>query len=292
MSSMPPSRKRYHSGTEAAGYYFVVEEELCNQQTPYQHLEVVETKDFGRVMLLDKEIMTTEWDGFVYPEMIIHPACMSHADPRSLLIVGGGDGGAATEAARYKSLEAITVCEIDENVVQAGKKFFPDLARGFDDPRTTLHCEDANEWISGQEANFDVIAVDGTDPVGPGVVLFEEAFYQRAQRALKPGGIYVQQVESPFYSLREGSLIFDLRFEEIVARARRVFEQVHVYCTVVPTYLGSLWAFLFAGDADLSIEPNEGRWEALSGRTRFYRPEIHRAAFVLPPFVKELIRGT
>ncbi len=281
----------FHSGLagEQAGLYFKIEESLYQARSSYQEIEVVQTTDFGRALLLDREVMTTEWDGFIYPEMLIHPAMMSHPAPQKLAIIGGGDGGAATEACRYNALKQIAVCELDSEVVTAAREFFPKLAAGFDDPRTECIYREGGDWLAEQKEEFDVLAIDGTDPVGPGTLLFEKAFYEQAARALKQEGILVQQIESPLYSLGLSSLGFELRFEEIVARARQVFPKVFVYWSVIPTYFGSLWGFLYAGGETLSTEPILARWKQLAGQTRFYSPEIQAGAFALPPFVKALL---
>lgn len=274
---------------EKSGFFFEPVEHLYQVKSPYQEIEVIQTTDFGRVLLLDREIMTTEWDGFVYPEMLAHPALMSHNGSQRLAIIGGGDGGVATEARRYSELESVVVCEIDREVVKAAREFFPRLSAGFADPRTTCVYEEGSTWLALQKNPLDILFVDGTDPIGPGKKLFEEDFYRQAFRIVGSDGIFVQQIESPFYSVGADSLCFELRFEEIVARARKVFDQVYVYWTVIPTYLGSFWAFLYAGGPSLSKEPILSRWEQVAGQTRFYSPEIHRAAFVLPPFVKSLL---
>jgi spermidine synthase len=206
------------------------------------------------------------------------------------VVIGGGDGGAVTEACRHTDLKEIILCEIDQDVVNVSREFFPDLSNGLGDPRVTCVFEEGGAWLATQQERFDVIAVDGTDPIGPGVALFEEDFYRRAAAALRPGGIYVQQIESPFYSIRPGDMAFDLSFEEIVARARRVFNRVKIYCATIPMYIGSYWAFLYAGDEKLLMKPCLERWEKIRGQTRYYSPEMQEAAFVLPPFVEELIR--
>lgn len=280
----------YHTGLEGekSGFYFEVNEHLFDKQSPFQHIEVVETPEWGRVLLLDSEVMTTDWDGFIYPEMIVHPALVSHPSPQTVAIIGGGDGGAVTEACRHGDLKKVFLCEIDREVMVASREFFPKLSVGLDDVRSQCVYEEGGGWLATQPRVFDVIVVDGTDPVGPGVKLFEEEFYRLAANVLKPGGIYVQQIESPFYSIRSGVMPFDLTFEEIVTRAKSVFEQVKVYLATIPTYVGSYWAFLYAGDKNLPLEPRPERWEKIKGQTRYYSPEIQKAAFVLPPFVEGL----
>lgn len=284
--------RRYYTGFkgESCGFYFEVNKHLFDHHSTFQHIEVVETAALGRVLLLDNEVMTTEWDGFVYPEMIVHPALVSHPRPRSVAIIGGGDGGAVTEACRHPDIEDIILCELDEQVVVAAREFFPKLAAGLNDSRAQCLHQEGNSWLAEQSRRFDVIAVDGTDPVGSGIALFAEEFYQHAAEALRPGGIYVQQIESPFYSLKKDVVALDLFFEDIVVRARKVFNRVEVYCATVPTYFGSYWAFLYAGDEGLSTEPLSERWTKIEGQTRFYSPDVHRAAFVLPPFVENLLK--
>ncbi len=274
---------------ERSGYYFDVRETLFDQQSEFQRVQIVDTYDYGKILLLENEVMTTDWDGFVYPEMLMHPALMSHAAPQSVAIIGGGDGGAVTETCRHPDVESVQLCEIDELVVTASREFFPKLAAGLNDERARCFYEEGGAWLQKNPASFDVLAVDGTDPIGPGVQLFEEAFYQTSLAALKPGGIFVQQVESPFYCAPPKKTVFDLSFPEIIQRARAVFPRVHVYTATIPLYIGALWSFMIAGDENLSIDPRPERWEKIQGQTRYYTPEIHRAAFALPAFVRELI---
>ncbi len=274
---------------ERSGYYFDIRKRLFDKKTSFQHIQIFDAHGFGRIMLLDNEIMTTEWDGFVYPEMIMHPALTAHPNPKTVGIIGGGDGGSVTEACKHPDVEQVILCEIDEEVINAAREYLPELAKGLGDARAKCVFEEGSTWLEKQKGCFDMIAVDGTDPVGPGVCLFEEKFYRRAQAALKPGGICVQQVESPFYSLRPDGMTFELSFEEIIQRARSVFKNVRVYCATIPTYLGAYWAFLYASDGELPMTPRPERWDAIKGQTRYYTPDVHQAAFVLPPFVQELV---
>ncbi len=282
---------RIHTGFagEESGYYFDVSQVLFEKQSSFQKVKVIQNRDFGRVLLLDNEVMTTEWDHFFYPEMITHPALTSHPAPKSLGIIGGGDGGVATEACRHTDLAEVIMCEIDEEVVKASREFFPKLSAGLNDERVTCVFEDGTKWLVPYQQHFDVLLVDGTDPIGPGIVLFEEAFYQQAKASLKPGGIFVQQVESPMYSRRCSDMAFELLFEDIVKRARTIFDQVHVYVVTIPSYIGCYWAFMYAGGPDLPLQPRDERWQRIAGQTQYYSPEIQQAAFTLPPFVKRLL---
>ncbi len=155
---------------------------LHTEQTPYQRLDVIETKQFGNMLVLDGMVMTTDVDEFVYHEMIVHVAMNTHPNPRHVLVVGGGDGGAIREILKHPSVEKATLVEIDGAVIAASKRFFPAIAGKLDDPRVEVRIEDGIQHIAESRNRYDVILVDSTEPVGPAVGLFEKGFYQASLR--------------------------------------------------------------------------------------------------------------
>ena len=171
---------------------------LCDEHSEFQHIQIFETAELGKMLMLDGVIQLTEYDEFAYQEMMTHPALMLHPDPEKVLIIGGGDGGVAREVARHKCVKHIDQCEIDGRVVELCRQYIPSMACGFDDPRMHLTIGDGLAFVRACSCEYDVIIVDSTDPVGPGEVLFGKDFYQSVRKALKPGGVVASQAESIF----------------------------------------------------------------------------------------------
>ncbi|MCS9087187.1 polyamine aminopropyltransferase, partial [Pseudomonas aeruginosa] len=184
------------------GQRFSIDNMLHEVRTEHQHLVIFENARMGRVMALDGVIQTTEADEFIYHEMLTHVPILAHGAARRVLIIGGGDGGMLREVAKHKSVERITMVEIDGTVVDMCKAFLPNHSQGaFDDPRLNLVIDDGMRFVATTEERFDVIISDSTDPIGPGEVLFSENFYQACRRCLNEGGILVTQNGTPFMQL-------------------------------------------------------------------------------------------
>lgn len=256
----------------------LVKDILYNDQSPYQTVAVVETVEFGRMLLLDSVIQTTEKDEFTYHEMLAHVALNTHPNPRTVLVVGGGDGGTVREVLKHPSVERVVLAEIDEKVVEASKRFLPTLSAGFSDPRVDIQIGDGIAHVRNHPNTYDVILVDSTDPVGPAVGLFSAEFYRDAYRALTSEGILVAQTESPFYN---GDLI-----RSVNRAMRESFPLVRLYLGNVFSYPGSLWSYTLGSKGPDPLQVREPK--PIEG-ARYYSPEVHHAAFVLPPFVQELV---
>ena len=250
---------------------------LANIQTPFQHLLVVETDEYGKLMALDGAIQVTEKDEFTYHEMLAHVVLTAHPNPRRVLIVGGGDGGSAREAVKHPSVEEVVLVDIDQEVINASRQFFPALSSGLEDPRVTLLTMDALEYVRGKKGEFDVVIVDSTDPVDFAEGLFREPFYRDVHRALNGEGLIAAQTESPFTDpdILTGSAL----------EMKRVFPIVKVYWGAMPTYPTGMWTYL----AGSKVHDPEELKSPLPGRTRYYAGRVHRASFVLPPFLEELL---
>lgn len=259
-----------------------IKETLYRGRSEFQEILVVDTYDYGRVLVLDDAIQTTERDEWFYHEMIAHVPLMAHPDPKRVLVVGGGDGGTVREVLRHPGVEAVTMVEIDGLVVEQARRYLPGIACGLADPRVTVTIADAVAYMKTAHAAFDVILVDSSDPVGPGEGLFTEAFYRDARRALRPGGVLVAQTESPV--ALEGPM------RRAYGHMYAAFPRVETYLGLVPTYSGQLWSFSFCSEG-LGPEDavREADFAALEPQLRYYNREIHRGAFVLPTFVKQLL---
>ncbi len=255
-----------------------VSDVLLNVKSPYQDILLVETGEYGRMMILDGAIQITERDEFCYSEMMAHVALSSHPDPRRVLIVGGGDGGVLREVLRHKSVEKATLIDIDEEVINASKRFLPTISAALEDPRADVKPMDAMVYIKAAKEEFDVAIVDSTDPVEFAAGLFESPFYRDIHNALKKDGMVVAQTESPF---TDRNVVRDA-FREMSS----VFPVVRMYWGAMPTYPSGMWTYTVGSK---NADPSAPLRPAPEG-TRYYTSDIHRASFVLPPFVIDLLK--
>ena len=219
---------------------FTVDEVICEEKTEHQDLLIFENKTFGRVLALDGVIQLTEVDQAIYHEMMAHVPILEHGEVRSVLIVGGGDGGLLREVVKI-IIQRVVVVDIDPDVVAMSKKYLPKLSDGaFDDPRAEVIIQDAAQYVKNCEEQFDVIISDSTDPFGPAQVLFSTEFYADCKALLRKGGIFVNQSGVPFVQSEE--------FKLTLKNQRPNFKYVTFYIAPVPTYVGGHMAFGFASD--------------------------------------------
>ncbi|MCJ7643853.1 MAG: polyamine aminopropyltransferase [Candidatus Aminicenantes bacterium] len=263
--------------TPTSGVFFGVKKVLYDKRSKFQKIEIIENKEYGRVLLLDGLVQTTEKDEFFYHEMLVHPAMASHKRPKKVLIIGGGDGGALREALRYP-VERAWLCEIDGQVIEACRKHFDWLKPAFKDGRAELVIGDGNMFIRKTKEKFDVILVDSSDPVGPSTILHSRVFYEKLKTHLAPGGIVAAQAGSQILHLeehREKSLFL-----------KKLFKHASFYLGPVPTYPVGMWCYNFLSD---SVDPLAKRQLRVPGGLKYYNPGIHRAAFALPNFFVDKI---
>ena len=258
---------------------------LYDSRTEHQRLRVFENPRYGRVLTLDGVVQVTEGDEFIYHEMLSHVPILAHGAAKRVLIIGGGDGGMAREVLRHRAVEHVTMVEIDAGVVEFSKQYLPAISAGaFNDPRLKLVIADGAAFVRDSTEQFDVVISDSTDPIGPGEVLFTDTFYGHVKRRLATGGIFVTQNGVPFQQPDE--LTGTLR------AFRALFEDAACYLATVPTYAGGPMAFGWATDSaarTVELAVLEKRFAAASFATRYYTPEVHKAAFALPGYVKGLL---
>lgn len=254
-----------------------IKEQLLEQQSEFQKITIYQTEFFGKLLTLDGLVMLSEKDEFVYHEMISHVPLCVHPAPRRVLVVGGGDGGSVREILKHESVEEVVLCEIDEQVVRVCQKHFPTIAGKLEDPRVTLAFRDGFEFLKEYENYFDVILTDSSDPIGPGVNLFKESYFQLIKNALREGGIAVSQSESPWF--------FQEVMHDMTAEMARVFSVVKTYSAFIPLYPSGFWTFTFMSNSQRPLCFDESRSAAVSAGCNYYNPQIHRAAFALPNFV-------
>ncbi len=271
--------------TENVGLSIGVKRQLYSGQSEFQLIEVFESEDFGRFLTLDGFMMLTEKDEFIYHEMIVHVPMATHLNPRKILIIGGGDGGAVRELCRYESVEHIDLVEIDEQVVSVCKAYLPTVASALDDPRVTIHYEDGLRYIRRFSDYYDLIIVDSTDPFGPGEGLFTKEFYGNCNKALKEDGILSNQHESPFYPADASAV------RQMHKRVVTSFPLCRIYQAHIPTYPSGHWLFGFSSKKYHPVKDLDSKkWEELGFKTRYYNTKLHQASFALPTYVEELIR--
>ena len=251
---------------------------LLNEKSPYQDILLVETEEYGRTLILDGAIQITERDEFCYSEMMAHVALCSHPDPRRVLIVGGGDGAVLREVLRHESVEKATLIDIDEEVINASKNFLPTINTALGDPRADVRPMDAMVYIKAAKKEFDVAIIDSTDPVDFAAGLFESAFYRDIYTALKDDGMAVAQTESPFTD----TSVVKSAFREM----QSVFPVTRMYWGTMPTYPSGMWTYTIGSKIHAPSTPKR----EIPENVRYYSKEIHTAAFVLPPFLRDLLK--
>ena len=265
---------------------YEVERVLYEVQTEHQHLVLFEHKFFGKMLMLDGATQVTTKDEFVYHEMMSHVPLFAHGKAKEVLIVGGGDCGIAEEVLKHKSVQRLTQCEIDASVVAFSKEHFPEFTKPvLGNKRFDLVIDDGMQFVAKTDRRFDVIIVDSTDPVGPGKVLFSPKFYAGCRRCLKPGGVLVTQNGVPI--LQAGELTTG------IAKLRKLFADGTCYVAAIPTYIGGHMALGWATDnkalRGTTLKTVAARYKK-AGRfkTRYWTPEVQKAAFALPRFIAEL----
>ena len=266
--------------TPHCGITMAVKKSLYHGESDYQTLDILDTHEFGKVLLLDNTVMLTERDEFVYHEMLAHVPLFTHPDPRRILVVGGGDGGTIREVLKHNSVEEVVLVEIDRMVVEASTEHLPEISLGLKDSRVDIRYEDGVRFVErSAESSFDVVLIDSTDPVGPAEALFSRNFFQSCHRALRKEGVFASQSESPFFHL---PFMMDVR-----GRIDGIFQQAEFYLASVTTYPGGTWSFLMG---IRGAQPLPYCREGFDIQTRYYTPQIHLASFALPRYLKEAIK--
>jgi spermidine synthase len=263
---------------------FRVTRKLDEVQSPFQKIEIWESTDWGNLMLIDGAMMLTTRDNFFYHEMMSHPALFTHAAPRDVVIIGGGDCGTLREVLRHPGVQSAVQCDIDEQVTRMAEKWFPELCESNGDARAQLLFDDGVAYMANRApGSVDVVIVDSTDPVGPAEGLFNKAFYESCFRALRDDGILVQQSESPLALLE---LIREMRGE----MAKAGFGEFALLPFPQPCYPTGWWSCTLArkpGGGGFGFREADARGKAFP--TRYYSADLHRGALATPPFVAEAL---
>lgn len=263
-----------HEGESRFG--LSTERVLFEGHSPFQKVTALETTSYGKALLIDDLFMTSDRDEYLYHEMLVHPAMCTAERIRRVLIIGGGDGGSAREVLSYPEVEKVVMVEIDEMVVEASRRFLPEIGKSaWNDPRLEIIIGDGIAYAQRRDLEpFDVILLDGSDPVGPATGLFTKEFHQNILSLLAPSGTYALQSESPFC---QRSVFLDT-----VKVLREVFPIARPYFGCVPIYTSGAWSWTFASQSREPLMLDETRIRFQETRTRHYNADIHRGAFALP----------
>ena len=257
---------------------------LDEVQSPFQKIEIYQSTDWGRLMVIDGAMMLTTRDNFFYHEMIAHPVLFTHPAPKRGVIIGGGDCGTLREVLKHPGVESVTQCDIDEQVTRMAEKHFPELCESNADPRAELLFDDGVAYMANCPAgSVDVVIVDSTDPIGPAEGLFNQAFFESCHRALKDDGLLVQQSESPLALL---DLIQDMRAE----MGKAGFASFKTLPFPQPCYPTGWWSVTVAAKpAGFGFGFREADAQAKPFATKYYTAHLHTGVLVAPPFVAEAL---
>ena len=261
-----------------------LDKQLFSAISEYQRIDVFQSPAFGRFVALDGDVIFSEADEFIYNEMVTHVPMAVHPHVKKVLIIGGGDGGVAREFTAYPEIEEIDVVEPDEQFVEVCREYFPEAAKGFEDPRVQVFHQDGLRFLRGRSDEYDIIINDATDPFGHTEGLFTKEFYGSCYKALKADGIMVYQHGSPFFDEDESA------FRSMHNKVYRSFPISRVYQAHIPTCTSGYWMFGFASKKYHPIEDFDPvRWNARGLKTEYYTTNLHIGAFMLPKYVEDIL---
>lgn len=262
-----------------------VDYQVFSAQSEIQRIDVLESKEFGKILVVDGDLMLTEKDEFIYHEMISHVPMAVHPQVERILVIGGGDGGVVRELAKYDTVEQIDVVEADPLLVEVCRKYFPQMACSLNDPRVHIYHEDGLRFIRSKSDAYDLIIIDSPNPFGAGEGLFTKEFYGNCFNALHEDGIMINQHERPFY--KEEAFQCQRMHKRIVES----FPISRIYQAHIPSYPSGHWLFGFASKRYHPIHDMDGiQWKLRGIQTKYYLPRLHEGVFALPAYVEELVQ--
>ena len=271
--------------TDNVNFSMKVKNHLYSAESDFQKIDIIDTYEFGRVLVIDNWTMVTEKDEFIYHEMITHVALATNPNIKNVLVIGAGDGGTVRELTRYNNIINIDMVEIDKLVVDASIEHLPFTSCKLNDPRVNLYFEDGIKFVKGKENLYDLIIVDSTDPIGPGEGLFTTEFYTDCYNSLTKKGILINQCESPYYPHNAYEM------KRSYGKLNNLFNICKAYQYHMPTYPSGHMIFCFASKVlDPVKDLNTEKWNSLGLATKYYNTEIHKGAFALPNYVLDMLK--
>lgn len=258
-------------------YVYEISKILYKAKSPYQEIMVVENPYFGRMLILDGVVQFTEKDEFFYHEMLVHVVMHAHPEPKRIVVIGGGDGGAVREVMKHDSVEKLYFVEIDREVIETSKKFFPAVSCQIENERVEIKNMDGAEFIRNHKEEFDVVIVDSTDIIGFAKSLFTVEFFKAVKESLRENGMFVTLSESLHF---HKDMVVDIQ-----KTMRLVFPVVDLYTAPIATYAGNWWSF---SSASMGPSLREIRRPVINDR-RYYSEEIHIQAFLPQQLYDDLL---
>ena len=250
-------------------YLYDVEEILYKGKSKFQEIMVIKNPYYGKMLILDDVVQITERDEFFYHEMLTHVAMHANPNPKKVIVIGGGDGGVVREVLKYRSVEKVFFVEIDEEVINISKRFFPAVSSGVDDPRVEIRVMDGAEFVAKRKlADIDAVIIDSTDIIGFARTLFTPDFFASVRDCLTDEGMFVTHTESLHF---HKDIVI-----EIQETLRKVFPVVDLYTAAIATYPGNWWVFAIASKG---LSPRDMR-HSFEIETKYYSDEIHRQSFM------------
>ncbi len=254
---------------------------LFKGSSDYQKIEILESHDFGRMLVLDGILNVSEKDEFIYHEMMVHVPLFTHPNPKTVLVIGGGDGGVVRELSKHPQIKRIDLVEIDSMVVEKCKRFLPGVSVGFKEPRLRVYYDDGVQFVKNKENFYDVIIVDSPDPIGAGKRLFQKIFYNYCLRSLKEDGLLTAQSETPTFQ-KEFKIMKSMH-----EKLNGIFPIVKIFTACVPSYSPGIWCFSCCSKKyDPLLDFQSKRYERLKLENHYYNADIHLASLALPNFIR------
>jgi len=270
--------------TKDVRFSMKIEDQIASCESEFQRIDILKSCEFGKVLVLDGELMITQKDEFIYHEMISHVPMAVHPNVKNVLVIGAGDGGTIRELTKYDTIERIDMVEIDKMVTDMCLEHFQETSCKLSDKRVHMYFEESLRFVRMKKDEYDLIIVDCADPYGPAEGLFTREFYGNCFKALHDDGILINQHESPYYSEHSRTV------QKAHNHIKLVFPYSTVYQCHIPSYPSGHWLFGFASKKYDPIDDlNEEAWNKLGIKTRYYNTDLHKGSFYLPTYVKELL---
>ena len=257
---------------------------LFQARSPYQNIEVFDSHDFGRLLVLDGIVNVSDRDEFVYHEMMTHVPLFTHPHPEKILVIGGGDGGIVREIAKHSSVNHIDLVEIDPTVITIATKFLPKSAVGFKESRLHLFNQDGAAFVKKRSDFYDLIIIDAPDPIGAATSLYQKRFYKDCFQALKKDGLLTTHAETPAFK-KELKIM-----KSIYTKFQTIFPLVEVFTASIPSYSMGIWCFVCCSKKYHPLDDfQEGKVTDDSMQNQYYNAAIHKASFALPTFLESAL---
>lgn len=271
------------------GAFYSLQEIVFNKKSIFQHIEIIKSGAFGKCLILDGKMQSSQSDEFIYHEAIVHPAMISHDFPRRVFVAGGGEGATAREILKHPSVEEIIIVDLDRDAVDVCKKYLPEWHRGaFDDKRVKIFFDDGRNFLEKSD-NFDIIILDLPEPVesGAALMLYTKEFYELVYNRLNSDGIVVTQAAS--------TAVHNLNiFSSIVKTLIQVFPVVRPYTINVPSFF-TPWGFVLASKKtdplNLTFQDIGKKLHLTKDSLKYYDPETHLNIFSLPKHIRTAINN-